>query len=302
MVIVDDELIIREGLRSIAWKDYGIELKGLASNGNEALSMIKTFLPEILLTDIRMPGIDGLKLISEAKKVVPNIKAILLTGYQDFEYAYSAIHLGAISYILKPSDPDEIIDAVMKAKALADAEELNRHERAEMKRQTDSTQGTGQNVILSDDISKTSARDEAQSTQDQDDEAALGKGISVDNEIIRKVLNYMETRYMDDISLITASEQVYINPVYLSRLFKKKTGENFVDILTRIRLRKACEMLCDCRFKTYEISDKVGIKDAGYFSQVFKKYFGMTPTEYRDQIMSDKRKKYEDSKRYAHKK
>lgn len=291
IVIADDELIIREGLRSISWQNYGIELKGLASNGKEALSIIEETLPEILLTDIRMPGIDGLKLINEAKKIVPNIKAILLTGYQDFEYAYSAIRLGAISYILKPSDPDEIIDAVMKAKALADDEEIDKQERAETRRQIDSMQGIVRNLMFTDDISKTAAAKEVQSTQSHYEEATCSKGIAVENEIIRKVLNYIENYYMGDISLITASEHVYINPVYLSRLFKRETGENFVDILTRVRLRKACEMLCDSRFKTYEVSEMVGIKDAGYFSQVFKKYFGMTPTEYRDQIMSGKRRK-----------
>ncbi len=290
IVIVDDELIIREGLRSITWQKYGIELKGLASNGMEALTMIEKVMPEILLTDIRMPGIDGLQLIKEAKKFVPNLKAILLTGYQDFEYAYSAIHLGAISYILKPSDPNEIIGAIMKAKALVDAEEIDKHERAETRRQIDSMQGIVRNLMLTDDIRK-NVTDEVQSTEIKYEECVGSECIAVDNDIVRKVLNYIETYYMEDITLITASEHVYINPVYLSRLFKKETGENFVDLLTRIRLRKACEMLCDCRFKTYEVSEKVGIKDAGYFSQVFKKYFGMTPTEYRDKIMSDKRRR-----------
>lgn len=67
MVIADDELLIRQGLQSISWSDYGIELAGVAANGIEALEMVRSVLPSILLTDIRMPGMDGLKLIRKAE-------------------------------------------------------------------------------------------------------------------------------------------------------------------------------------------------------------------------------------------
>jgi two-component system response regulator YesN len=76
-----------------------------------------------------------------------------------------------------------------------------------------------------------------------------------------------------------------MNHIYLSRLIKKETGENFLEILTRIRLQKACEMLSDPDMKAYEVAEMVGIRDAGYFSQVFRKYFGMTPSEYREKLI-----------------
>lgn len=123
MVIADDELLIRQGLRSIPWCDYGIELAGAAANGIEALELVRSEMPSILLTDIKMPGMDGLKLIEEARKIVPDIKSILLTGYQDFSYAQTAIQLRAIDYILKPSDPEEIIETVLKAKKQIEKEE-----------------------------------------------------------------------------------------------------------------------------------------------------------------------------------
>ena len=116
MVIADDELIIRQGLMSIDWNKYGVKVLGIAANGNEALSMVISKQPQVLITDIRMPGMDGLKLIEAAKEQIPEIQSILLTGYEDFNYAKTAISLGAVDYILKPSDPDEIIEAVLKAK------------------------------------------------------------------------------------------------------------------------------------------------------------------------------------------
>ncbi len=276
MIIADDELLIRQGLQSISWSDYGIELRGLASNGREALSLIESTFPGILLTDIRMPGMDGLKLIHAAKEIVPGIKAILLTGYQDFNYAHTAIQLGAFGYILKPSDPKEIINAVLMAKERVDAEIREKQEKERIRQQIDNMQ----DIMRQSSLTASSA--EVESTRAED---ALKKGkITVGNAVVMKILEYIEKYYMNDISLITVSENVYMNHIYLSRLIKKETGKNFLDILTRIRLRKACEMLEDFNLRTYEIADMVGINDSGYFSQVFKKYFNMTPSEYRRDI------------------
>lgn len=246
MVIADDELIIRQGLTSIDWNRYGIMVLGTAENGNEALSIIISKHPQILITDIRMPGMDGLKLIEAAKEQVPEIQSILLTGYEDFNYAKTAISLGAIDYILKPSDPDEIIEAVLKAKSKIDE------------------------IIQLRNLGNQC------------------KQRKINNRIVREVLDYIENHYSEDISLFTAAEHVHMNHVYLSRLFKKELGETFLENLTKYRLQKACELLSNSDYKIYEISSMVGIFDAGYFSQVFKKYYGLTPSEYRDKLSASK--------------
>lgn len=289
LIIADDELIIRQGLQSIPWCDYGIELKGLAANGREALSLIESTMPGILLTDIRMPGMDGLKLIDAAKQIIPDIKTILLTGYQDFNYAYTAIKLGAASYILKPSDPDEIIQAVVKAKNQIDAEMNERREKEKIRQQIGSMQDIVRNTLLVDSLNGKSSAAAENNASPECPDIVRPEMMQVHNGIVIKLLDFMEKHYMEDISLNTVSEHVYMNPVYLSRLIKKETGENFLEILTRIRLRKACEMLGDCNFKAYEVAEKVGIKDSRYFSQVFRKYFGMTPSEYKEKIVQPKR-------------
>jgi len=242
MVIADDELMIRKGLMSIPWNDYDIQVLGVAEDGHQALTLLKTQCPEILLTDIRMPGIDGLKLIEAAKAENPEIQSILLTGYEDFNYAREAIRLGAVGYILKPSDPDEIIESVNKAKQNLD--------------------NYGRNN--SNHLKTTTIR----------------------NKAIGKLFDYMEKHYAEEITLYTAAEYVHMNHIYVSRLFKKEIGKTFLDVLTTIRLQKACELLADNDNKIYEIAEKVGIYDSGYFSQVFKKYYDMTPSEYRDKLFS----------------
>ena len=282
MVIADDELLIRQGLQSISWNDYGIELAGVAANGIEALELVKSVMPSILLTDIKMPGMDGLKLIRAAREIVPDIKSILLTGYQDFSYAQTAIHLRAIDYILKPSDPNEIIEVVLKAKSQIEKEEMERLEKEKALQQINCMQDIVRNAVMVKKFDSLQADDPDGSRTETDPGCSP---YPVRNAVIRQVIEYISKNYMKDITLHSVAQHVYMNHIYLSRLIKKETGENFLDILTRIRLQKACEMLGDPDMKTYEVAEKVGIKDAGYFSQVFRKYFGMTPSEYREKII-----------------
>lgn len=99
---------------------------------------------------------------------------------------------------------------------------------------------------------------------------------------VKRVDDYIKKYYHMDITLNDLSKEVYLNPNYLGRLIKKETGKNFSDILTEIRIEKAKELMKNTQIKTYEISERVGINDSRYFSQLFKKITGMTPTEYRN--------------------
>lgn len=102
---------------------------------------------------------------------------------------------------------------------------------------------------------------------------------------VAKAVEYLKKHYCSDVMLNDVSGEVYMNPNYLGRLIKKETGKNFSDILSEIRIEKAKELLKDIQLKTYEISQKVGISDSRYFSQLFRKMTGLTPTEYRNSIM-----------------
>lgn len=105
-ILIDDEPIILEGLQKIIdWKALGFEIVATAQDGIEGLEKIEKFKPEVALIDIRIPGIDGLALISRLKEGGVNTKIIILSGYSEFEYAKEAIELGVESYLLKPVDP-----------------------------------------------------------------------------------------------------------------------------------------------------------------------------------------------------
>jgi YesN/AraC family two-component response regulator len=101
--LVEDESVIREGFRDkIPWEQYGFQLVGEAGDGEMALPMIRKLKPDLLITDIKMPFMDGLSLSEIVKEEFPKIKIIIISGYDDFEYARQAIKAGVDQYLLKP--------------------------------------------------------------------------------------------------------------------------------------------------------------------------------------------------------
>jgi two-component system response regulator YesN len=115
ILIVDDEPIVREGLKTIInWETFGYKIIGEGVDGIDGLDKILSLKPDLVLMDIKMPGMYGIELIKEIKDRGYKGKIILLTGYSDFEYAQSAIKLGVSAYLLKPIDEDELINQLNK--------------------------------------------------------------------------------------------------------------------------------------------------------------------------------------------
>ena len=108
--IVDDEIIVRDGLRrKIDWEHSQFSFAGEAGDGEIALSMIQDIKPDILITDIRMPFMDGIELARAVKKLQPWIKIIILSGHDEFDYAKKTIAIGVEDYILKPFTLEELM-------------------------------------------------------------------------------------------------------------------------------------------------------------------------------------------------
>ncbi|QGQ97210.1 DNA-binding response regulator [Paenibacillus psychroresistens] len=125
LLLVDDEEHTRMGIRKVIdWQSHGIEICAEARDGIEAIELIEKHKPEILLTDIRMPEMDGLELIEQVSLLFPTIKCIIMSGYEDFSYAQKALKLGVTDYLLKPCKKQEIMETVLKVKILIEAERL----------------------------------------------------------------------------------------------------------------------------------------------------------------------------------
>lgn len=125
--LVEDESVIREGLRdSIPWQRYGYSLVGTASDGEVALPQIRKTRPDILITDIKMPFMDGLTLSRIVTEELPDTKTIIISGYDDFEYAQQAIAIGVEQYLLKPITKGALLNALRSIKdRLEEVQERN---------------------------------------------------------------------------------------------------------------------------------------------------------------------------------
>ncbi|MCD7736604.1 MAG: response regulator [Lachnospiraceae bacterium] len=138
VVIADDEVRICQLIDALVdWKKQDMEVVGTAHNGLEALDMVRTLQPDILITDIRMPGCSGLELVGQAKERVPELEIIIVSGYAHFEYAQQAIRYGVGDYLLKPVNKAEMTMTLEKLKLRILQRKENRLGQMEMKRKTE---------------------------------------------------------------------------------------------------------------------------------------------------------------------
>lgn len=136
VLLVEDERIIREGIRDkVDWKSVGFEFCGEAQDGEVALPLIEKTLPDVLITDIKMPFMDGLQLSKIVSSQMPWVKIIILSGHDEFEYAQSAIKLGVCEYLLKPISAIDIQKTLQNIAGLLDREREDRANLRELQNQ-----------------------------------------------------------------------------------------------------------------------------------------------------------------------
>lgn len=467
--IVDDESLIIKSLKaSVDWDKYECEVIGEACDGLEAYELILQLKPDIVFTDIRMPGMSGLELIKKVGELSANILFVVISGYAEFAYAQKALSYGVLGYCLKPFDEMEIYAILEKARSMLEKLKASMemelmgligdtdaaaHERIKSVLDTGGLElsdskgiavvvlvgqeelpvpneithvrlkiGSSRYAYLLQDsslehagnylkgivleavkgigISKVhysvdaigEAIEEAYIAANQyfmtgrngiytyEDyyqeelvsalhqlenaiikkeiktvrkaldmvETILSKGIynikhafqiyniimysfymmhseryeshiydygqlthsfngvhgmfeylqgllkeytgllsnnlpsDIKNETFRNILLYVNDHYYEDISIQTISREYIMNPSYVSQLFKKQTGATFTEYITNLRLNYACNLLKTTGFTINEVAEKVGFNDYYYFTRVFKKVIGKTPTGYRD--------------------
>lgn len=135
LLLVDDEEDVIEVIeRKVSWEQIGFHVVGHAGNGFKALEMMEDMQPDVVMTDIRMPYMDGLELCSNIRQRFPATKLLLFTGFDDFEYAKEAVHLEIEEYILKPLNLAEITEVFKKLKTKLD-DELNEKKNTDILKQ-----------------------------------------------------------------------------------------------------------------------------------------------------------------------
>ncbi|MFD0673188.1 response regulator [Cohnella sp. GCM10027633] len=255
VMIVDDEPVIRFGIKAlIDWNKEGFEVIGEYANGVVALDTMLSQPADVLITDIKMPMMDGLALSREAMKLNPACKVVLVSSHNDFEFVREGLKMGAVDYMLKHSlEPEDLLSALRKCKELLQASASAPGGHALAQPTTEARQPAG------------GGADEGASDQDP----------------IGRALAYIGSRDLKTITLQQVADAVHVSKNYFSVLFKKTTGHNFIDYVIGLRLEKAKGLLADSNLKIYVIAEQAGFNDVKYFSKLFKKNCGLSPIDYR---------------------
>lgn len=257
IVIIDDEEWIRVLIKSlIPFKHYPLKFAGEAPDGVSGLELLKRTRPEIILTDIRMPVLSGLDLIAKIRDLLPESEVIIISGFDDFEYARKAIQLGVLEFLLKPVEGNELEKSIKKAVNNIENRIKEKHCNNNLTRQVQRL--SADYIILEEDDYK-----------------------QVENIKIRKALKYIDMNFCRQINLDEISDTVLLNRSYFSLLFKNELGIGFQDYLTNLRFKKAEELLAKEELNINDISLLTGFTDPNYFSRAFKKRYHKTPIEFR---------------------
>ncbi len=247
ILIVEDEDVIRTGLvYTIDWLSMGAVIEGTAATGSEGLRKIRELKPDIVITDIRMPVMNGLDMIRLAKEQGLSFIPILLTSYSDFGYARQAIELHVFEYIVKPVDDSKLSDVIKRAKI-----QLDRDRKYQSLSEAD-VSDTGRSMLILKTVSE--------------------------NPYINRCLKCIEKEYSLHPSIERLAAELKVSPSYLSRLFKKTTSLTFLDFLNRYRVQKAVELLSLQKYKVYEVALMSGFSEYKRFYEVFRSYTGIPPT------------------------
>ncbi|MBO7649488.1 MAG: response regulator [Lachnospiraceae bacterium] len=410
--LVDDEIVVREGIReSFPWEDTPYVLVGEAPDGEMALPMIRDTNPDIVITDIRMPFMDGIELCRIMRAQMPWIGVVVLSGYDEFEYARQCIQLGVREYLLKPINSEALKGALDKVSSQLEAERNTFEHAASLRARMESggklvkeklvgslfnneaaeedapevlrqlsamggavpapfytvidaaftpisegqavaselSEGTGGTVLPSPGrvgtrflISGETAEDveeraysfattlvrELEHTGATEIRAGIGEIVGKPEEIFRSFKTARHIRHLlvertDETSIILGVREMgepadektpaviseaklymslhFTNPNLMlpdvakavsmsgsrfSTVFSQQTGQTFTEYLMYLRLSKAKELLRTTNERSSQIAREVGYNDSHYFSYIFKKNTGITPSEYRAQYQN----------------
>jgi two-component system response regulator YesN len=278
LLILDDDAQIREGIRKgIDWKSMGFTETRGAADGFSGLEAVREIRPDIVLSDVRMPGMDGLEFLHNVKSLYPGIKVALISGYDDFEYLQKAIQYGADGYELKPIKLRKLFKLIEDLKAKVRAERKDQKENAPRREEHFSKNADDTGALLAERLKAV--------------EPPGGK--CPRSERIHRALEYVRGHFSDDLSVPDIAGTLRISPNYFSALFKRETGISFNGFVNQIRLLAAVFLLEHTEQGVSEIAAYTGFRDSVYFSQVFKKNSGCSPSVYRKTYFDTKRKQEE---------
>jgi YesN/AraC family two-component response regulator len=243
-ILLDDEyLALKWMTEDINWPLLDIRVAGIAADGAEGMELIEKWRPDLIITDLRMPGMDGLELIAAVAEKNIRTNFIILSGYGEFEYAQKAIHYGVQEYLLKPVSAEQLEETVKRVLKHIDTPKQKKEDLTNIE-----TISGGQH-----------------------------------KKIIEQIMVCIKETPLEDLTVYRIAEKVGFNPNYLSTLFKRCCGKRLIECITIARIEKAKELLQDRKLEIQHISLMAGYHDPKYFARIFKRVTGFLPGQYRKQ-------------------
>jgi len=256
LMIVDDDQVILNGLAGIV-KKFDISDSEIitAYDGVDALEKLKGKGADLVITDISMPGMNGLEFIREAKAYKYCSRFVILTGYDEFEFARQAIRYQVTDYLLKPINKNDLFNIIHKVDM--ELHGIDQHEK---------------DMILPDiDVCKV--------TYDRN---------QCSDKMV-KILEYIDDNYTLDISLNQAGRALDVHPNYICTLFNHDLGITFLYYVESVRLKKSIELLLsEMERPIKDIASVSGFMNERHFYKVFRKRLGSTPGQFREKYGSPK--------------
>ena len=258
VLLADDDPVLHYILQHFDWEMYGFKDAAQARTGSELTGLINSRKFDLAIVDLRLPDAGGIELIKELHQKHPELCVILLSTYSDFEYAQRGMRYGIADCLTKPVSPQELSAALRRI-----ADYLHSHGHA--------------GAQPADTLYKAAMDSLPEYFTIEDNPSSIVLGICT----------FVTENVEKDISLETVANALQLSRDYTGRIFKKKTGINFVEYASRVKMERAKQLLATARYKNYEVSAKLGFKTPDYFTSLFKKYVGTTPIEYRLSVHKD---------------
>lgn len=278
LLIADDEMIERAVLYKTLHQNLGDRCTIFqAENGREALEIYEQEGIQIAILDIEMPGIDGIQAAEAIRKKDKNCCMIFLTAFDEFAYAKKAITVRALDYLLKPYDENELMLVLEEAIRLTE-------ERQKAERRSENPGSAAADKGEEAGVPAAGGPDAGMAgAGSQGEELAQQKQIKV----TQLIQHYIRDNYMYDLSMQDLAQMMNYSEAYFSRLFKQCFGRNFTSYLAEYRVNEAKELLKQPTVNVKEIGRAVGYPDSNYFTKVFRRITGQSPSEYRLSIFCE---------------
>mgnify|MGYP006268366381 CR=1 FL=1 len=261
LVVVEDEKWVRRAIiDEIDWQEGSFSLVGETSNGPDALTMCRNTRPDIVLSDIRIPGFDGLELISRISKELPMTRFVIISGHDEFDYARRAIRLGVTDYLLKPVRQREVMPILISIRNDLREERSRALRRAKHERRLK----TYEELLRTEALSY----HEPAPSEERDPR-------------VRHAMQVIEEHYGEPLNLSDIAATAGMGKSSFSQAFKEISGTTFIAYLTQCRLSAARRLLQQPELSISEIANLVGYDDPNYFSRLFKGQHGVTPANFR---------------------